>query len=83
MVVRLKMEELIAAIICGEEEDDLLVYPVSENAVNILGRRKDGYCSSLIGRYLMDSELKLREFCRVSKDLIVLLIFYQLMICAR
>jgi len=36
------MEELIAAIICEEEEDDLLVYPVSEGAANILRKRKDG-----------------------------------------
>jgi hypothetical protein len=62
---------------CGEEEDDLQVYPVSESVADILSKRKDErYCSSLIGRYMMDSELKFREFCRVSRDLIVLLIFY-------
>lgn len=50
MVVRVKMEELIAAIIC-EEEDDLPVYPVSESAANILRKRKyEGCYSSLMGR---------------------------------
>jgi len=64
------MEELTAAIICEEEEDDLLVYAVSESAANILRKRKDdGYYSSLMDRYLMDSELKLREFCRISRDI--------------
>lgn len=70
MVVRVKMEELIAAIICEEEACDLPVYPVSEGAANILRNRKDeGYYSSLMGRYLMGSKLKFREFCRVSRDI--------------
>jgi hypothetical protein len=34
------MEELIACIICEEEEDDLPVYPVSEGAANIWRKRK-------------------------------------------
>lgn len=80
MVVRVKMKELIAAIICEEEEDDLLVYAVSESAANILRKRKDdGYYSSLMGRYLMDSELKLREFCRISRDIFQFInFFYQI-----
>jgi hypothetical protein len=58
------MEELIAAIVCEEEANDLPVYLVSEGAANILRKRKDeGYYSSLMG-----SELKFREFCRVSRD---------------
>jgi hypothetical protein len=70
VVVRVKMEELIAAIICEEEEDDLLVYPVSGSAANILKKRKDEGCyTSLMGRYLMDSGLKFRELCRVSRDI--------------
>jgi len=48
VVVRVKVEELIAAIICEEEEDDLLIYPVREGAAKILRKRKDeGYYSSL------------------------------------
>ena len=63
------MEELTAAIILyGEEDDDLQVYCVREGATDILSERKDeGYYSSLIGRYLMDSEMKFWEFFRVSK----------------
>lgn len=31
--------------------------------MEIFSKRKDGeYCSSLIGRYMMDSEVKFREF---------------------
>jgi hypothetical protein len=33
-----------------------------EGAMDIFETRKYGYYSSLIGRYLMDSEMKLREF---------------------
>ena len=64
MVLRVKPEELTAAIICEEEEGDLPASPVSEGAANILRKRKDeGYYSSLMGRYLMGSELKFWEFC--------------------
>jgi hypothetical protein len=50
-------EELIAAIILEEEQDnDLLVYCLSD----IFKERKDEkYYSSLVGSYLMDSEMKL------------------------
>jgi len=40
VVVRVKVEELIAAIKCEEEKDDLPVYPVSEGAANILRKGK-------------------------------------------
>lgn len=58
------MEEVIAAIILDEDEDDdLLVYCVREGATDILSERNyEGYYSSLIGRYLTDSEMKFREF---------------------
>jgi hypothetical protein len=69
------LEELIAAIICEEEED--VVYPVSESAANILRKRKDEeYYSSLMGRYLMNSELKFREFCTVSRDIFHFINFF-------
>ena len=77
VVARVKMEERIAAVICEEDADDLLVYLVSEGAADILRKRKDeGYYSSLIGRYLMDSELKFREFCRVSRDIFQFINFF-------
>jgi hypothetical protein len=52
------MEEPTAAIILEEEDDDdLLVYCMSEGVTDIFKKRKDeGYHSSLIGRYLMDSD---------------------------
>jgi hypothetical protein len=61
------MEELVAAVTLEEEEDDdLLVYCMSEGVTDIFKRRKDeGYCSSLIARYLIDSEMKFWEFFRV------------------
>jgi hypothetical protein len=64
------MRELIAALILEEEEDnDLLVYCMSDSATDICKKRyNEGYYSSLIGRYLMDSEMKFREFYRVSRD---------------
>ena len=52
------MEELIAATILEEE-----VYCVSERATDIFSEvRHDGHYSSLIGTYLMGSEMKFREF---------------------
>ena len=64
------MEVLLPAIILEDEEDDLLIYCMSEDATDIFKKRKDeGYYSSLIGRYLMDSEMKFREFFRVSRDI--------------
>ena len=57
------MEVLIPVIILEDEEDDLLIYCMSEGATDIFKKRKDeGYYSTLIGRYLMDSEMKFREF---------------------
>ena len=57
------MELLIPAIIFENEEDDLLIYCMSEGAKDIFKKRKDeGYYSTLIGRYLMDSEMKFGEF---------------------
>ena len=63
------MEVLIPAIILEEEEDDdVLIYCMGEGAKDIFKKRKDeGYYSTLIGRYLMDSEIKFREFFRVSR----------------
>jgi len=44
-------------------EEDLLIYCMSEGAIDIFKKRKDeGYYSTLIGRYLMDCEMKFREF---------------------
>ena len=62
------MEALIPAIILeDEEDDDLLIYCMNEGATDIFMVRKDEGCySTLIGRYLMDSEIKFREFFRVS-----------------
>ena len=58
-----------AIILEDEEDDDLLIYCMSEGATDIFKIRKDeGYYSTLIGRYLMDSEMKFREFFRVSWD---------------
>jgi len=57
------MEVVIPAIILADDEgDDLLIYCMGEGASDIFKKRKDeGYYSSLIGRYLMDSEIKFRE----------------------
>jgi len=64
------MQELKAALILEEEDNDLLVYCMSDSATDICKKRYDeGYYSSLIGRYLMDSEMKFREFYRVSRDI--------------
>jgi hypothetical protein len=53
-----------------EEDDNLLIYCMSEDAVDIFKKRKDGgYYCTLIGRYLMDSEMKFREFFRVLRDI--------------
>jgi hypothetical protein len=61
------MEGLIAAVILEEEEDDnLLVYCVSDGATDILSKGKDGgYYYRLMGRYLMDSGMTLREFFQI------------------
>jgi hypothetical protein len=71
------MEELVAAIILEEKEDnDLLVYCMSDSATDILKKRKDdGYYSTLIGKYLMDSEMKFRKFFGVSRDMHVCNLF--------
>jgi len=57
------MEVVIPAIILEDEEDDyLLIYCMGEGANDIFKKRRDeGYYSTLIGRYLMDSEIKFRE----------------------
>ena len=57
------MQVLLPPIILEDEEDDLLIYCMAEGATDIFKKRKDeGYYSTLIGRYLMDSEMKFREF---------------------
>jgi len=64
------MKELTAALILEEEDKDLLVYCVSDSATYICKKIYDeGYYSSLIGRYLMDSEIKVGEFYKVSRDI--------------
>jgi hypothetical protein len=76
VVKRVNMEELVDATILEEEEDDdLLVYCISEGAADILKYRKGkgDYCS-LLGRYLMDSEMKFREFLRVRRDVSLLIL---------
>jgi hypothetical protein len=70
-------EELTAALVL-EGEDDLLVYCMSDSATYIYcmsdsatyicKKRYYGYYSSLIGRYLVESEMKFGEFYRVSRD---------------
>ena len=67
---------LIPAIILEEkDDDDILIYCMCEGAKDIFKKRKDeGYYSTLIGRYLMDSEIKFREFFRVSKDIFHLIL---------
>ena len=43
--------------------------------MDIFKKRKDeGYYSTLIGRYMIDSEMKFREFCRVSRDIFHLIL---------
>jgi hypothetical protein len=60
------MEELVAALILEEEEDnDLLVYCMSDSVTDICKKRYNegySYYSSLIGRYLMNNEMKFGEF---------------------
>jgi hypothetical protein len=64
------MEVLLPAIILEDEEDDLLIYCMSEDATDIFGKRKDGgYYYSLLGRYMMDIDMKFGEFFRVSRDI--------------
>jgi hypothetical protein len=65
-------EELIAGIILEEEDDnDLLVYCMSDSATDILKKRKDeGLYCTLVGKYLMDSETKCREFFGVSRNIL-------------
>ena len=65
----MSMVELVAAVVEQEEDDDLLVYCKSHGAADIVKKKKDvGYYSSMIGRYLMDIEMKFREFFRVSRN---------------
>jgi len=53
----------------------MIIYCVSEGTTDILKEREDeGYYSTLIGRYLMDSEVKIREFFRVSRDIFHLIL---------
>ena len=48
---------------------------MGEGATDIFKKNKDeGYYSTLIGRYLMDSEMKFREFFRVSRDIFHLIL---------
>ena len=63
------MEVLVPAIILEDEENDLLIYCMSEDATDIFKKKDEGYYSSLIRRYLMDSEMKFGEFFRVSRDI--------------
>ena len=47
----------------------MLVYCMIEGAADILKCRKwKGYYCTLLGRYLVDSEMKFREFLRVRRD---------------
>jgi hypothetical protein len=70
------LEEIIAAIILEEEDNDLLIYCMSGSATDILKKRKDeGFYSTLILEYLMDSEMKFREFFEVSRDIRVCNLF--------
>jgi hypothetical protein len=66
VVDMVNMEELIATIILEEQEyDDLLVYCMIEGAAD--GSKKrivEGYYCSFVGRRLMESEVKFREFLR-------------------
>jgi hypothetical protein len=60
------MDELITAILLEEEEDDkLLVFCMSDGAK---GNFSKNYYS-LLGRCLMDSEMKFRKFFGVSRDI--------------
>ena len=53
----------------------MMIYCMSEGATDIFRKRKDeGYYSTSIGRYLMDSEMKFREFFRVSRDIFHLIL---------
>jgi hypothetical protein len=53
----------------------LLFYCMGEGAKDIFKKIKDeGSYSTLIGRYLMDSEMKFREFFRVSRDIFHLIL---------
>jgi len=71
----MNMELLIPAIIFEDEEDVLLIYCMSGGAKDIFKKRKDeGYYSMLMGRYLMDSEMKFSEFFRVSRDIFHLIL---------
>jgi len=48
---------------------------MSEGATDIFKKRKnEGYYSMLIGRYLTDSEMKFREFFRVSRGIFHLIL---------
>jgi hypothetical protein len=48
---------------------------MGEGAKDIFKKRKDeGHYSTLIGRYMMASEIKLREFFRVSRDIFHLIL---------
>jgi hypothetical protein len=59
---RLKTEELIVAIILEEgEDDDLLVYCMSNGTTDTLKKHK-GHFFSWIGSYFMDDAMKCREF---------------------
>jgi hypothetical protein len=67
------MEELIAAMMLEEEEDnDLLLHCMSDSATDIFEERKDELNFDRRVTYLMDSEMKFREFFGVSWDLRVL-----------
>jgi len=72
----MNVEVLIPAIMLEDEEyEDLLIYCMSQGATDIFKKRKDeGYYSTLIGRYLMDSEMKFWEFFRVSRDIFHLIL---------
>jgi hypothetical protein len=49
---------------------------MSDSATDILKKRKDeGFYSTLIGKYLMNSEMIFREFFGVSRDICVCNLF--------
>jgi hypothetical protein len=52
-----------------------------EGAKDIFSKRKDGHYSSLRGTDLMDGEMNIREFFRISRDISSLLIFRLIHLC--
>jgi hypothetical protein len=64
------LEQIVDTIMLEkEEDDDILVYCCVRVQRTFSVKRKDGYYSSMIGRYLMNSEMNLREFFKISRDI--------------